>query len=345
MAATAPTYCDACGVEKAGKQCSRCHQARYCSAACQKRHWHASHKNDCATWVAIERIFAADMSARPRVPPDVHCYLCLESGNDLVHCGCRCRGSAGYAHVGCVLEMLSSLGDDESLEEYAKVYDACPTCGGHFTGEMQSQIIVAWWRRNQKPKSKFRYSATIDVTAFLSYRKADPRVVDGIFRRLLDEATREFGPVAFLTLTTLMHLGEHRVQHLGDVANGLECLSRAVAGLRLYSPSSTLADALVMRGRVLCKLGIHDEAVPEAREAWKIAVAAGGEDSDLSFSVFAHFVEIARRSSNRKAYEEIEAVAVDVYTRARRFLGHDNPVVFHMRRALGELRSKFRRSS
>ncbi|CAJ1334398.1 unnamed protein product [Effrenium voratum] len=38
--------CDLCG-EKASAACSKCRSCRYCSPACQRRHWATDHKHRC----------------------------------------------------------------------------------------------------------------------------------------------------------------------------------------------------------------------------------------------------------------------------------------------------------
>jgi hypothetical protein len=40
--------CEACEAP-AHLRCSRCKEARYCSAECQRRHWKAGHKTECGT--------------------------------------------------------------------------------------------------------------------------------------------------------------------------------------------------------------------------------------------------------------------------------------------------------
>ena len=56
------------------------------------------------------------------------CWICYddESTGDLVHCGCGCRGTEGYAHVACVAKGAEAqpLREDGG----AKMWLECPTC-------------------------------------------------------------------------------------------------------------------------------------------------------------------------------------------------------------------------
>ena len=53
--------------------------------------------NEAAT--AAANAAAADFAGA--APEGARCYICLEGGAGLVR-GCACRGTAGYAHVGCL---------------------------------------------------------------------------------------------------------------------------------------------------------------------------------------------------------------------------------------------------
>ena len=45
--------CDACkGAFVKVQMCGRCKRVKYCSRACQSKHWKAGHKAQCARWVA-----------------------------------------------------------------------------------------------------------------------------------------------------------------------------------------------------------------------------------------------------------------------------------------------------
>ena len=63
----------------------------------------------------------------------LHCHVCLEghgdeaegAGGRLVHGGCGCRGSAGFAHLLCMVEVAMHNPDSWTM---------CPTCRQDYTG-------------------------------------------------------------------------------------------------------------------------------------------------------------------------------------------------------------------
>ena len=62
----------------------------------------------------------------------LHCHVCLEGhdeaeggGGRLMHGGCGCRGSAGFAHLLCMVEVAMHNPDSWTM---------CPTCRQDYTG-------------------------------------------------------------------------------------------------------------------------------------------------------------------------------------------------------------------
>ncbi|KAJ8600354.1 hypothetical protein CTAYLR_000683 [Chrysophaeum taylorii] len=238
--------------------------------------------------------------------------------------------------------MLANRDDaTHNLAELFKVYTSCPTCGGQYMGEMHDRTTVAWWCRNQDSASpaSSRCLATINMAHVLV--EEDPRVLDGIFTRVLDEATRELGLDNEITLLALTKLGGHRARYF-DVDEGFALLSRAIAGLRKLPPSETLARALSKRAGVLALIARFDEAVIEAREAWQLTLETFGADNQITFTTFIVFVDIIVRSnsSDRRALVEAEALSVDAYARSRRVLGPDHRVTAAMHNVRLDLRRK-----
>ena len=56
---------------------------------------------DDAREEAASAALAAAADFAGAAPEGARCYICLEGGAGLVR-GCACRGTAGYAHVGCL---------------------------------------------------------------------------------------------------------------------------------------------------------------------------------------------------------------------------------------------------
>ena len=125
------TTCPVCAAtlpDLTAKQCSRC-KTRYCGPACQEQHWkegghdklcrkvrkgggaeqyHADSKYKEAVAVAVKKC-AADTKGQT-------CYICTEAlhwktKEGLVR-GCACCGTAGCAHVSCLVEQAKILCDE-----------------------------------------------------------------------------------------------------------------------------------------------------------------------------------------------------------------------------------------
>ena len=121
------TQCAACAapLPRLAKQCSRC-KTRYCSAACQKKHWeegghdtlckkikkaggaeqyHANKKYGEAVVVAAEAC-AEDTKGQT-------CYICMEAVHRRTKEGlvrrCAYHTTEGFAHVSCLAEQTKIL--------------------------------------------------------------------------------------------------------------------------------------------------------------------------------------------------------------------------------------------
>ncbi|TRM58114.1 hypothetical protein BD626DRAFT_540207 [Schizophyllum amplum] len=70
------TICGKCGKDKLVgtrlQTCSRCKSINYCSANCQRDHWQAGHKQECANFVQPPLSKTFDPSDRPDVPWPIH---------------------------------------------------------------------------------------------------------------------------------------------------------------------------------------------------------------------------------------------------------------------------------
>ena len=104
-----PMFCECCGKEGAAKTCSRCKEARYCSVACQRKHWKAGHKTKCVTADKTHKLSAAKMGPAPPRAANIataqsgggagasgeECAICLDTVQEpqTMPCGHRfCRG-------------------------------------------------------------------------------------------------------------------------------------------------------------------------------------------------------------------------------------------------------------
>ena len=67
------------------------------------------------------------------------CYVCLGSGDDLVWLGCACRGAAGFAHEGCIVEAARQQGHNPPADHWTD----CPTCKQTYVGKIADSLLEA----------------------------------------------------------------------------------------------------------------------------------------------------------------------------------------------------------
>ena len=107
-----------------------------------------------------------DLHSAP-APQSVVCWVCLEGnereGGGNLLCGCACRGSAGWAHMGCLVEskghassaLVTERLANATTTQFARRHDllggtdepwhACVTCKQHYRGEVCLGLGCGWW--------------------------------------------------------------------------------------------------------------------------------------------------------------------------------------------------------
>jgi len=122
------THCASCAAPLGlalGKKCGRC-STRYCGPACQEQHWkEGGHDKLCkkirrgggAEQYHAEKQYAEAVAVAAEACADdtkgQTCFICTEAVHwktkeGLVR-GCACRGTAGFAHVSCLVEQAKIL--------------------------------------------------------------------------------------------------------------------------------------------------------------------------------------------------------------------------------------------
>ena len=167
------TQCAACAAPlglTSGKKCGRC-STRYCGAACQKQHWevgghdklckkikkaggaeqyHANQKY--ADTVAIAAKECADDTKGQT------CYICTQALHWKTKEGlvrmCSCRGTAGFAHVSCLVEQAQILfaeAEENNLDEKVQQarwdrWHTCGLCEQEYLGDVRCALGWACWK-------------------------------------------------------------------------------------------------------------------------------------------------------------------------------------------------------
>jgi len=162
------TKCAACAISipHTAPRCGVC-KTRYCGRDCQKLAWKGGHKALCpqiksgggaeqynankkyaeAVAVAVKKC-AADTKGQT-------CYICTEAlhwktKEGLVR-GCACRGTAGCAHVSCLVEQAKILvaeAEENNLEQQPRWerWRRCGLCEQEYHGVVRCALGWACWK-------------------------------------------------------------------------------------------------------------------------------------------------------------------------------------------------------
>ena len=167
------TQCAVCATELGltlGKKCGRC-STRYCGPECQVQHWkEGGHDKPCKLiqkaggaeqYNASQRYSKAVVVAAEACADDTKgqtCFICTQAlhwktKEGLVR-GCSCRGTAGFAHVSCLMEQARILYDEalennlgpEALDVRFMRWYKCSLCEQQYHGVVSCALGWACWK-------------------------------------------------------------------------------------------------------------------------------------------------------------------------------------------------------
>ena len=167
------THCAVCAAPlglSLGKKCGRC-STRYCGAACQVQHWkEGGHDTLCKRikkaggaeqYNANKKYAEAVAVAAEACAEDTKgqtCYICTQAlhwktKEGLVR-GCSCRGTAGFAHISCLVEEAkilvaeaeeNNLGWDVKNARWGR-WEKCSMCEQEYHGNVLCALGWACWK-------------------------------------------------------------------------------------------------------------------------------------------------------------------------------------------------------
>ena len=160
--------------------------------------------------------------------------MCLEAadcdGAAAAHAGCACRGSAGGAHLSCLVAAAQAKGDG-----YGLAWCTCPTCKQQYTGPINVGLArAAWsWFQNRAESSKERLLALHYLVGALagSHTEAARAEARPLHEEVLATMRRSHGdahPATLRSMTTFAGL----LDDMGDPAAALALLVEALPGCR-----------------------------------------------------------------------------------------------------------------
>ena len=167
------TQCAACATELGltlGKKCGRC-STRYCGPECQVQHWkEGGHDQLCkkikkgggAEQYHAEQKFKEAVAVAVKACADdtmgQACFICTQAlhwktKEGLVR-GCSCRGTAGFAHVSCLVEQAKILyaeAEENNLDvkvQNARLtrWEKCSLCEQQYHGFVKCALGWGCWK-------------------------------------------------------------------------------------------------------------------------------------------------------------------------------------------------------
>ena len=207
------------------------------------------------------------------------CPICLEGHPELLPRGCACRGSAGVAHVDCLVKLaqhhaLGAEPDSDSL------WWKCGTCLLAFGGQMNLALSKTRWDLAQKNRGSGPRALGERMTAAANYAVSlnsdlQHSKAAGMQREVLETETNLFGPNHPTTLLTkyglalsLKELGRH-VEAEVMLSDVLRRRKRTIGPTHNHTleTANTLASARRLCGDIPGALALFRETIAAGRDA------------------------------------------------------------------------------
>jgi hypothetical protein len=176
-----------------------------------------------------------------------HCWICLEGNGDeheggsagaaaggssvgsLLHQGCGCRGTAGFAHLPCLVDYAVRQARSGQLLQWKQ----CRTCEQRFTGDMRLGLAEAHWDIVQglPADDADRHFAMSALAGALQQCSHDSEAALPLLEECLAVARRVGGDEHPATLAAIANLAQmHR--EMGHLEQALALGTEALAVLR-----------------------------------------------------------------------------------------------------------------
>ena len=134
------------------------------------------------------------------------CWICHEGASaaaPLLSTGCACRGSAGLAHLTC---LVTAANHDVT------VWNVCPTCKQEFTGELDVQLAKARWAlvRERPADDEERLFVANNLAVTLKESGGDDAGALRLMEEVLAVRRRTLGDEHAYTLDSIINLALQR---------------------------------------------------------------------------------------------------------------------------------------
>ena len=140
---------------------------------------------------------------------DAHeCWVCLEAvdpdGSATAPTGCACRGSAGHAHLNCLVASAQHTADRDAQHIN---WMSCPTCKQVYTGSVSLGLARARWglHRSRREEDGERLDALNQLAVALNNTGKFTEAIP-LYEEQLATKRRDFGDVNPSTLNCMVNL-------------------------------------------------------------------------------------------------------------------------------------------
>ena len=195
---------------------------------------------------------------------EASCWVCCEGSDEarpLIPTGCACRGSAGLAHLHCLVE---------AAEHNVESWTTCPVCRQEYTGEADVGLARTRWERvRERPaEDEERLFVANNLAVTLKESAGDNAGALALMREVLEVRRRTLGEDHECTIDSKINLA---LQHheMGAFAAALPLAEEAAAAARrTYGCEHEEAlVAVASLGAVYSSMGNHAQARPYLEQA------------------------------------------------------------------------------
>ena len=368
------TQCAVCATElglSLGKKCGRC-STRYCGPECQVQHWkEGGHDTLCKPikkaggaeqYNANKKYSEAVAAAATACAEDTKgqtCFICTQAlhwktKEGLVR-GCACRGTAGFAHVSCLVEQAkilcaeaeeNNLGNEVENERFER-WHTCSLCERRYHGVVQCALGWACWKTYVGlPETDRLQKSAMSVLGNGLLASEHYEDALSVYESQLS-MQRRLGSSAYSILITQSNLAStygtlgrlveaSRIQR--DVYSGRVKLN-GEEHIETLGVGSNYASSLVVLKR-------FEEAKSVLRRTLPVAQRVLGESHGLTLRMRVIYTDALYRDPTTTLANVREAVKTleEMERTARRVLGSAHPMLelieYHLRQARTALRTR-----
>ena len=263
---------------------------------------------------------------------DAHeCCICLCGADEgpVVHSGCACRGSAGWAHVACQAKAAENQADRSGrcgrTADGFSGWDSCSTCRQYWTGSMQIGLARACWEtvRSLPEFIPERISAMSRLAIALNECEGDIAGSLKLMTEGLEIDRRVFGRDSDEALHSLNSCGSMHIAD-GSPAKAVPMLEEAMEGFRrrLGDGHSQTLNAMRELADAHKRLQHFEKAIPMARQCVRLHQQILGAEDPKSLSAV---VDLGTHLSDNGEYAEALTLLQEAVRSLRKVLGDGHP--------------------